>query len=144
MSFSHILRVLFAAFVSGAVGWVVLAGFYAVKIMRGFESFEASGPNAVPNDLFDAMEQAIINMQGGSALFLAAGIAGVLLSEIFKTRSLVFYAGATGGLAALLAAAFWQQAGAPGAAQAAGALASAGFVAGGIYWMIAGNSASRG
>ena len=59
-------------------------------------------------------------------------------------RSLLFYAGATGALTAVLAAGLWQQANANGTGQAAAALAMAGFVAGGVYWMIAGHSTSRG
>jgi hypothetical protein len=83
-------------------------------------------------------------MQGGSAVFLAAGIAGVLLGEVFRTRSLLFYVAATGALTALFAAVFWREGGPLGAAPAASALAMAGFVAGGIYWMIASPSNSRG
>jgi hypothetical protein len=145
MSFSHILRVLFAIVLSGAIGWLSLFVFNLVKIMQGLEAFEASSPSG---DDFAALhlvlENAFGNIQGGSALFLAAGIAGVLLSEIFKTRSLLFYAGATGALTALLAAALLQQANAAGNAQAAASLAMAGFVAGGVYWMIAGHSTTRG
>jgi hypothetical protein len=63
------------------------------------------------------------------------------LSEIFKTRSLLFYAAATGALTAVLAAALWQHTNAIGNAQAAASLAMAGFVAGGVYWIIAGHSA---
>ncbi len=88
------------------------------------------------------MERAIQTMQGGSAVFLAAGIAGVLLGEVFRTRSLVFYVGATGALTAVFAAAFWQDGGPLATDPAVTALAMAGFVAGGIYWMIA--SPSRG
>ena len=88
------------------------------------------------------MERAIQTMQGGSAVFLAAGIAGVLLGEVFRTRSLVFYVGATGALTAVFAAAFWQDGGPLATHPAVTALAMAGFVAGGIYWMIA--SPSRG
>ncbi len=66
------------------------------------------------------------------------------MSEIFKTRLFLFYAGATGALTALFAAALWQQSNAAGNAQTAAALAMAGFVAGGVYWMIAVPSAPRG
>jgi hypothetical protein len=89
------------------------------------------------------LDEAVRNIEGGSALFLAAGIAGVLLGEIFKTPSLLFYAAATGALTAVLAAALWQQVHAAGNAQTAGALAVAGFVAGTVYWMIAGYTAPR-
>jgi hypothetical protein len=91
-----------------------------------------------------AVERAFNTMQGGSAVFLAAGIVGVLLGEVFRTRSLVFYVGATGALTAVFAAALWQDGGPLGIAPAASALAMAGFVAGGIYWMIASPDASRG
>jgi hypothetical protein len=142
MSLFHFVRVLIAIGLSGAIGWFALVTFNLVKIMQGFEAVEAA-PDRGLGQLPQAMEQAIGNIQGGSALFLAAGIAGVLLSEIFKTRSLLFYAAATGALTAVLAAALWQQANAAGNAQAAAALAIAGFVAGGVYWMIAGHSAPR-
>jgi hypothetical protein len=144
MSFTHILRVLFAIALSGAIGWVSLLVFNIVKIMQQLEALEATAPEGDFGRLPQVMEDAIRNIEGGSALFLAAGIAGVLLSEIFKTRLLLFYAGATGALTAVLAAALWQQANAAGNAQAAGALALAGFVAGGVYWMVAGQSARRG
>ncbi len=142
MSVSHIFRVLFAIVLSGAIGWVSLAALNVFKVMQGLEAFEAA-PDAEFGRLGFVWEEAIRNMQGGSALFLAAGIAGVLLSEIFRTRSLLFYAGATGALTAVFAAAFWQQGNGQGTAQAAGALAMAGFIAGGVYWMIAGHSGSR-
>jgi hypothetical protein len=142
MSLFHFVRVLIAIGLSGAIGWLALVIFNLVKIMQGFEAVEAA-PDRGFGQLPQAMEQAAGNIQGGSALFLAAGIAGVLLSEIFKTRSLLFYAAATGALTAVLAAALWQQANAPGNAQAAAALAIAGFVAGGVYWMIAGHSAPQ-
>lgn len=144
MSVSHTLRVLFAILIAGAIGWVSLAAFNVIKVMQSLEAFEAAAPDADFGILPSVLTQAINNMAGGSALFLAAGIAGVLLGEIFKTRSLLFYSGATGALTAVLAAALWQQANANGTAQAAAALAMAGFVAGGVYWMIAGHSGSRG
>jgi hypothetical protein len=149
MSISHIIRVLFAIALSGAVGWVFLFGYYAVRISQRFEAFEAApheaafqeGPESAFGMLLRVMDEAIHNIQGGSALFLAAGIAGVLLGEIFKTTSLLFYAAATGALTAVLAAALWQQTHAAGNAQTAGAIAVAGFVAGTVYWMIAGYTA---
>jgi hypothetical protein len=141
MSFSHFVRVLIAIFLAGSIGWFSLATFNMIKIMQRFEAFEVAPGNDFGR-LPQAMEQAIDNISGGSALFLAAGIAGVLLSEIFKTRSLLFYASATGALAAVLAAALWQQTNAAGNAQAAASLAIAGFVSGGVYWMIAGHAAS--
>lgn len=144
MSFTHILRVLFAVAISGAIGWVSLFVFNAVKIMQQLEEIQATAPDGDFGRLPQVMEQAVRNIEGGSALFLAAGIAGVLLSEIFKTRLFLFYAGATGALTAVLAAALWQQANAAGNAQAAAALAMAGFVSGAVYWMIAGHSEPRG
>jgi hypothetical protein len=144
MIISHILRVLFAIVFSGAIGWISLAIFNIIKVMQSLEAFEAAAPDADFGILPSVLDQAFTNMAGGSALFLAAGIAGVLLGEIFKMRSLLFYAGATGALTAVLAAGLWQQANANGTAQAAAALAMAGFVAGGVYWMIAGHSTSRG
>ncbi len=144
MSFTHILRVLFAIALSGAIGWVSLLAFNAIKIMQQFEAYEAASSDGEFAKLVRVMEDAVRNIDGGSALFLAAGIAGVLLSEIFKTRLLLFYAGATGALTAVLAAALWQQTDAAGNAQAAAALAMAGFVAGGVYWMVAVPSVPRG
>jgi hypothetical protein len=144
MSFSHVLRVLFAVALSGAIGWVSLAAFNVVKVMQRLEGFEAALPDSGFGILPSVLDEAIRAMQGGSAVFLAAGIAGVLLGEIFKMRSLLFYAGATGALTAVFAAAPWQQANAPATAQAGAALAVAGFVAGSVYWLIAGHSGSRG
>jgi hypothetical protein len=151
MSFSHFIRVLFAIALSGAVGWVFLFGYYIVRITQQFETLEAAprgtvfqeGPESVFDKLLGVLFEAIHNIQGGSALFLAAGIAGVLLGEVFKTSSLLFYAAATGALTAVLAAALWQQVHSAGSAQTAGALAVAGFVAGTVYWMIAGYTAPR-
>jgi hypothetical protein len=152
MSFSHFIRILFAITLSGAVGWLFLFGYNVFRITQQFEAFEAAPrvgefqdkPETGFDMLLRVMVDAIHNIQGGSALFLAAGIAGVLLGEIFKTVSLLFYAAATGTLTAVLAAALWQQVHAAGSAQAAGALAVAGFVAGTVYWMIAGYSERRG
>jgi hypothetical protein len=146
MSLFHILRVLVGTVLAGAIGWASLVGFNVIKIMQRLEAFQAAPPNSPNSDfgmLPSVLEEAVRNMEGGEALFLAAGIAGVLLGEIFRTRSLLFYAGATGALTAVFAAAFWQQANAPGNAHAAAALAMAGFVAGSVYWMIAGPPASH-
>ncbi len=145
MSLYQILRVVVGIVLSGAIGWISLFAFNAVKIWQQFEAFEAAGARGSDLRMIPAaMEKAIDTMQGGSAVFLAAGIAGVLLGEVFRTRSLVFYVGATGALTALFAAAFWREGGPLGTAPAAAALAMAGFVAGGIYWMIASPSGSRG
>jgi hypothetical protein len=143
MGLTHILRVLFAILLSGTIGWVSLFAFHFIKITQQFEAFEETASDGEFAKLVQAVEAAAYNIDGGSALFLAAGIAGVLLSEIFKTRLFLFYAGATGALTALFAAALWQQSNA-GNAQTAAALAMAGFVAGGVYWMIAVPSAPRG
>ncbi len=144
MSLSHMVRVLFAIAISGAIGWAALAAFNVIEVMQHFETFEAAMPDGNFRALTSAFVQAIDNIQGGSAVFLGTGIAGILLSEIFKTNSLLFYAAATGALTAVLAAALWQQANAPGTAQAAAGLAMAGFVAGTVYWIIVGHSESRG
>jgi hypothetical protein len=144
MSFFHILRVLFAIFLSGTIGCFSLFVFHFIKITQQFEAFEATEAEGEFVKLMHAMEDAARNIDGGQALFLAAGIAGVLLSEILKTRLFLLYAGATGALTAVFAAALWQQANLAGNAQTAAALAMAGFVAGGVYWMIAVPSAPRG
>jgi hypothetical protein len=128
---------------SGVIGWISLFLFHFIRITQHFEAFEATGSDGAFSRLAYSMEDAVRNVDGASALFLAAAIAGVLLSEIFKTRQFLFYAGATGALTALLAAALWQQANASGSPQAAAALAMAGFVAGWIYWLIAVPSAPR-
>jgi hypothetical protein len=142
MSVFHVLKVLFAIVLSGAIGWVSLAAFNFVKIWQQFEAFEAAAPKVDADFLASAMDRAITTMQGGSAVFLAAAIAGVLLGEVFKTRSLIFYSGVTGALTAALAATLWETH-AQGASPAAAALAMAGFVAGGVYWVIAGPPGSR-
>jgi hypothetical protein len=145
MSLYHISRVLFAILISGVIGWVSLGAFNAIKIWQQFEALQAFGPNGPGVESFlSVLERAVSTMQGGSAVFLAAAIAGVLLGEVFRTSSLIFYAGATGALTAVFAAAFWQDGGPLGAAPAATALAMAGFVAGGVYWTIASPSSSHG
>ncbi len=149
MSLYNIVRVVVGIVLSGAIGWISLFAFNAVKIWQQLEALEAADPRrdnsgmAAFGSLMNATEEAIHTMQGGSAVFLAAGIAGVLLGEVFRTRSLVFYVGATGALTAVFAAAFWHDGGPLGTAPAVAALAMAGFVAGGIYWMIASPSGSR-
>jgi hypothetical protein len=143
MSFFHFIRVLFAIAVSGATGWVFLVGYNIVRITRQFEALEAAGPAGDFQMFFRVLDEAIRNVEGGSALFLAAGIAGVLLGEIFKTASLLFYAAVTGALTAVFAVALWHQVHAAGNAQTAGALAVAGFVAGTVYWTIAGYTVPR-
>ncbi len=141
MSLFRFLWVLFAVAISGAIGWASLFAFSAVKIWQHLEAVEAAAPNFDADPLFSAMERAIGAMQGGSAVFIAAAIVGVLLSEVFRSRSLIFYVGATGGLTAALAAA-WRLGGSPGAAPAM-TLAMAGFVAGFIYWLVAGANDRR-
>ena len=76
MSFMHILRVLFAILLSGTIGWVSLFAFHFIKITRQFEAFEATASDGEFAKLVQAMETAAYNIDGGSALFLAAGIAG--------------------------------------------------------------------
>jgi len=145
MSLYQIVRIVVGIVLSGVIGWIALLVFNALKIWQQFEALEAAGSRGADLGMVpSAMEKAINTMQGGSSVFLAAGIAGVLLGEVFRTRSLVFYVGATGALTALFAAAFWHEGGPLGTAPAAAALAMAGFVAGGIYWMIASPSGSRG
>jgi hypothetical protein len=138
MSLFRVLWVLFAVAISGAIGWVSLLGFNAVKIWRELEAFQAAAPEVDLDPLAASMERAIHTMQGGSAVVIAAAIAGVLLGEVFRSRSLVFYAGATGGLSAALAAAWPHDFAAPAAT-----LAMAGFVAGSIYWLIASPNSAR-
>ena len=145
MSLYQIVRIVVGIVLSGVIGWISLLVFNALKIWQQFEALEAAGSRGADLGMVpSAMEKAINTMQGGSSVFLAAGIAGVLLGEVFRTRSLVFYVGATGALTALFAAAFWHEGGPLGTAPAAAALAMAGFVAGGIYWIIASPSGSRG
>ncbi len=144
MSLFRALLVLFAIVLSGALGWASLLAFNAVNIWRELEAVQAAAaPDVDLDPLAAAMERAIHTMQGGSAVVLAAAIVGVLLGEVFRSRSLVFYAGATGGLSAGLAAA-WPHSVASGAAAApAVTLAMAGFVAGTIYWLVASPNSSR-
>jgi hypothetical protein len=143
MSLYQVVRIVIGVVLSGVIGWISLLVFNALKIWQQFEAFEAAGSRGADLGIApSAIEKAIYTMQGGSAVFLAAGIAGVLLGEVFRTRSLVFYVGATGALTALFAAAFWHEGGPLATAPAASALAMAGFVAGGIYWMIASPSNS--
>ena len=138
MKLSHIFRVVVGIILSGVMGWFSLLAFNIMKIWQQFEDFEAYHPRGDNLDAIPAaLERAIDTMQGGSAVFLAAAIVGVLFSEVFRTRSLTFYVGATGVLTAAFAAAFWHTGGPSTTTTAASALAMAGFVAGGIYWMIA-------
>jgi hypothetical protein len=148
----HFIRVLLAIALSGAGGWVFLFGYNVYRIAQQFETFEAAAQGQVFVDerlgrefgvLLSVLDAAVRSVEGSSALFLATGIAGVLLGEVFKTYSLLFYAASTGALTAILAAALWQQAHAAGNAQTAAVLAVAGFVAGTVYWMIAGYTEQR-
>jgi hypothetical protein len=141
MSLFRFLWVVFAVAISGAVGWASLLLFNAVKIWRRLEAADVYAPDMDMDRLSSTMDRAIHSMQGGPAIFVASAIVGVLLSEIFRSRSLVFYAGATGGLATALAA-VWQFNMSPGAMPAT-TLAMAGFVAGGVYWLVAGPNDRR-
>jgi hypothetical protein len=143
MSLFRIVWVLFAIVASGAIGWVSLLVFNAVKIWQKLEAAQAAAPDFDMDMLSTAMERAVHTMQGGSAVFIAAAIVGVLLSEVFRSQSLVFYAGATGGLTAALAAAWPQYISSATAAAPAVTLAMAGFVAGSIYWLIASPNDAR-
>jgi hypothetical protein len=141
MSLFRIVWVLFAIAISGAVGWASLLAFNAIKIWQRLEVAQAEAPDFDVDILSSTMERAINTMQGGSAVFIAAAIVGVLLSEVFRSGSLIFYVGATGGLTAALAAA-WRLSMSPAAAPAM-TLAMAGFVAGGVYWLVAGPNDKR-
>jgi hypothetical protein len=136
MSLFRIIWVLFAIAISGTIGWVSLLAFNAVKIWQKLEAAQAAEPDFDMEILSAAMQRAIHTMQGGPAVFIAAAIVGVVLGEVLRSRSLVFYAGATGGLSTALAAA-WPDNFAAGAAAPAATLAMAGFVAGAIYWLVA-------
>jgi hypothetical protein len=142
MSLFRFLWVLFAVIISGALGWASLLAFNAVTIWRELEHVQAASPEVDLDPLAAAMEKAIHTMQGGPAVVIAAAIVGVLLGEVFQSRSLVFYAGATGALSAGLAAA-WPHAVAFDAAAPAVTLAMAGFVAGTIYWLVASPNSAR-
>ena len=123
MSLYQVVRIVLGVALSGVIGWISLLAFNALKIWQQFEAFEAAGSRGADLGMApSAIEKAINTMQGGSAV----------------------YVGATGALTALFAAVFWREGGPLGAAPAASALAMAGFVAGGIYWMIASPSNSRG
>jgi hypothetical protein len=141
MSLFRVLWVAFAVAISGAVGWLSLLLFNAMKIWQRLEATDVYASDMDMDRLSSTMDRAIHSMQGGTAIFIAAAIVGVLLSEIFRSRSLIFYAGATGGLATALATA-WQFSAYPSATPAT-TLAMAGFVAGGVYWLVAGPNDRR-
>src|SRR5208337_1607763 len=77
MSFARILRLLIAIFLSGAIGWISLFAIYFIKISQQFETLEATQSDGDFVHLARTVEEAVLNIGGGSALFLAAGIAGV-------------------------------------------------------------------
>jgi hypothetical protein len=76
-------------------------------------------------------------MQGGGAIFLVASLSCVVLSEVFRTRSILYYAGLSGALALAAAAALASPAANAHIGQAGSVLAIAGFTAGAVYWLIA-------
>jgi hypothetical protein len=141
MGFLRILWLLFAIFLSGTMGWFSLFFFFFFKVAQHFVDLEVTGSDDAYDRMIRAVVDAIGNIGGAPVLFLAAAIAGVLLSEIFKSRAFLFYAGATGALTALLASAMWQSPGMGGSAQTTMGLALAGCVTGGCYWLMASPSA---
>jgi len=67
MSLFRIVWVLFAIVASGAIGWVSLLVFNAVKIWQKLEAAQAAAPDFDMDMLSTAMERAVHTMQGGSA-----------------------------------------------------------------------------
>jgi hypothetical protein len=139
MSIGHFFRVLFAVVLSGVIGWISLVALHAVKLVKEVERFQVTASDET--FILDAsFENAILALQGGGAVVLAAAIAGVLLGEVLRSRSLLFYAGATGALSVALAGAFWRVDLTSLTSPVSAALVMAGCVAGTIYWLIAGYS----
>jgi len=139
MSIGHIFRVLLAMALSGLVGWLSLIALHAVKLLKEVERLQAAGPDE--SYILDVhIDNAILALQGGGAVVLAAAIAGVVLGEVLRSRSLLFYAGATGALSVVLAGAFWRVDLSSLTSPVSAALVIAGCIAGTIYWLIAGYS----
>ncbi len=140
MTGGRFVKSLFAALISGVVGWVALAGLGALRVLQKFEQFTTDPryDDSVPDllALFDATAR---TMQGGSAVFLGAAVSGVVLSEVVGSRSLLYHVGLAGGLSVLFATTL-NPAGRAIFGDAATAIAIAGFIGGAVYWLLAGRS----
>jgi hypothetical protein len=141
ISLWHILKVLIAAVFAGVAGWIALFSLSMIRIWQTVEQFAAAGSDEDANRLAVIFEDAIRLMDGGGAIFLAASISCVVLSEVFRARSLIFYMAAAGALGVAAATALSSPSISGVTGQSAAALPIAGFIAGAVYWLIAGRSA---
>lgn len=138
MSLARFFKVLFGVTAAIVTGWLALIGLNIASILRALEGFIAQDGN---RDAFWIMpEHLAASVQGGPALAIAAAVSGVVLSEVFRMRSLVLYAAVTGAMTIGVAATLSGTA-AGNVGYAAAILAIAGFAAGAAYWLVAGRSA---
>jgi hypothetical protein len=135
---AYLVRLFFAALFSGAFAFGTLAALSAARVWQRVEAFSADPQftdGAWPPMLW--LDETVRAMQGGSAVFIGSAVAGVLLSEVFGTRSILYYMAAAGALSVLLASGL-TPVGFQTVKAGSSAIAIAGFAGGAVYWLVNG------
>lgn len=131
-----------AAVLTAIVTLFFVGGRWAAKeIQPEINGYEGTPQYYEFTEIFGALAFAV---QISPALTLIPALAVVVLGEVLKIRSILYYV-ATGGLAAAVMPLVLQQGVDPQAfkpsAQYLSIMATAGFAAGFVYWLIAGRNA---
>jgi hypothetical protein len=141
----RILRVIVALFLSVFTGAITLAVLSARWALGQFEDAAYATDPVLP--LGHVAEMMIYSVEFAPALTLLPALAAVILGEVLRIRSVLYYV-ATGGIAAVIVPAsaglmaLTPVGAAPGAiAPGLPIFATAGFAAGFMYWLIAGRRA---
>ncbi len=137
MTVAHILKVSIAVVLASVVGWITLFGLNTLRVWQAIDALAAARSDAEFNRVDYILQDVLRSMEGGGTVFLVASISCAVLSEVFRTRSILYYVGLTGAIALAAAAAISSPAFIPHAGQAGSALPIAGFAAGAVYWLIA-------
>lgn len=137
MTIGHIVKVSIAVLLASAAGWISLFGLNTLRVWQAFEGLAGAQSDAEFNQFDLIFRDVLRSMEGGSTVFLCASLSCAVLSEVLRSRSILYYVGLSGALALIAAAAVSSPAFTPHAGQAGSALPIAGFVAGAVYWLIA-------
>lgn len=141
MSVGRFFRLSFSILIAGSFGCLALLVLGFAKLWQSVEAMSVKVTDQNFQDFSFAFSELAPLFQGVAAVFLATAISGIALSEFLKTRSLTFYAGATGALSVLLAIALSNGLTPMTNANSAAVFAIAGFIAGALYWLLSGRVA---
>lgn len=116
-----------------------VAGILAAGLFLSWGFFQAAAPDHDPVAFAAMIGTGLVtaSVVGGFA-FIPAGIA-ILAAELMRWRSFVFHLGAAGAIGLALWT-FGEEAGTTGLRPGTTIALAAGFLAGAVYWLIAGRS----